>query len=81
MCIIEAMATVQVRDVPEEVVAALKERASATGLSLSEYLRQELTRMSRQSTIEEIWETIKSRGDLAPTSSIADLIRQDRDAR
>ena len=47
--------TVQVRDLDPAVDARLKNAASAKGLSYSEYLRRELTRIAERLRIEERW--------------------------
>jgi hypothetical protein len=47
--------TVQVRDLDPAVDARLKSAASAKGLSYSEYLRRELTRIAERLRIEERW--------------------------
>lgn len=39
------MALVQVRDVPEQVVSALKERAALQGMTLASLVRAELVRL------------------------------------
>ena len=44
----------QVRNLPEEVHARLKERAAAERMSLSEYVAQELTRLVRYRNNDEI---------------------------
>ncbi|WP_068398933.1 FitA-like ribbon-helix-helix domain-containing protein [Kribbia dieselivorans] len=48
------MPTLYVRDVPPDVVETLKERASATGMSLSAYVVGELRRIAERPTNEEI---------------------------
>ncbi|WP_344863180.1 FitA-like ribbon-helix-helix domain-containing protein [Planomonospora alba] len=48
------MALLQVRDVPEATVRALKEQAAERGLTLAAYLRTELERMAARPTNAEI---------------------------
>lgn len=48
------MPLVQVRDVPEETVAALRARADALGLTLTAFLRQEFNRLAARPTNAEI---------------------------
>jgi len=43
----------QVRDVPEHVVARLRERAAAQGISLSTYIRALLADDAAQETLDE----------------------------
>jgi plasmid stability protein len=53
---------IQVRNVPDAVHRTLKMRAAATGTSLSDYIKRELTRSAEQATLEEIDERIQARG-------------------
>lgn len=53
---------IQVRNVPDAVHRTLKMRAAATGTSLSDYIKRELTRAAEQATLEEIDERIQARG-------------------
>jgi plasmid stability protein len=52
---------VQVRDVPVEVVAAIKARADARGQSLAAYLRDLLASEAAMPPIEEVMATIATR--------------------
>jgi plasmid stability protein len=53
---------IQVRNVPDDVHRALKASALAEGMSLSDYLKRELTTIASQATFEEIDARIKARG-------------------
>lgn len=78
------MATIQVRDVPEEVHQTYRRRAAAAGMSLQEYLLGELTAGARTRTPAEVVAEIeRSLGGGAVLSDrpSAELIRDDRDAR
>lgn len=46
--------TIQVRDVPDDVHAALRARAAAAGTSLSDYVLGELERATRRSSNAEV---------------------------
>ena len=59
------MATVQVQDVPDEVVATLKERADACGQSLTAYLRDLLTQEAGLPPISEVMARIDGREPVA----------------
>jgi plasmid stability protein len=48
------MAILQVRDVPDNVMAKLKERAEAEGVSLSAYVRDLLTEEAGQSSMADV---------------------------
>jgi plasmid stability protein len=80
------MATIQIRNVPEEVHRAYQARAAAAGMSLQEYMLAELVRNARLRTPEDVvievegrWHAEGTEG-LSRTSS-ADLIAADRRAR
>lgn len=53
---------VQIRDVPEPVHRALKARAAASGMSMSEFLRTILARTAERPTPEELIGRIHTRG-------------------
>lgn len=52
---------VQVRDLPEDVVATLKTRAEVRGQSLAAYLRDLLTEEAGRPAMEEVMANIASR--------------------
>ena len=53
---------IQIRNVPDAVHRTLKMRAAASGTSLSDYIKRELTRAAEQATLEEVDERIQARG-------------------
>ena len=53
---------IQVRNVPDAVHRTLKTRAAASGTSLSDYIKRELTRAAEQATLEEVDERIQAHG-------------------
>lgn len=71
---------IQIRNVPDDLHRELKMRAAAAGMSLSDYIKRELDRKSRKSTIKEIG--ARSRGRSAEstltTQKIVDIIRESR---
>ena len=75
------MSAIQVRDVPDDVVAALKQRAASAGLSLTEFLRLELGRIARQPGIDELWDRVQQRGGAGRSASAAEILRDERDRR
>ena len=52
----------QIRHVPADVHATLKERAARCGMSLSEYALAELTKVAARPTLEEVQQRITARG-------------------
>ncbi len=79
------MATIQVRDLPDDVHRIYQQRASLAGMSLQEYLRAELTSNARTSTPAELVAETRQRLSLEgsegfATASSASLLRSDRHA-
>lgn len=74
----EAMGTIQIRDVPDDVIESLKRQAQALGLSLSQFLRQELIDSAQQETWTEITARINSRERVSGLTSTAEIIREAR---
>lgn len=60
------MATIQVRNLPEESARVLKVRAAKSGKSLQEYMRDYLIEQTTKPTVEELIERIEAshRADL-----------------
>lgn len=80
------MATIQIRDVPDDVHAEFRTRAAAAGMSLQEYLRAELITTARTSTPAQIAAEIeaerRARGSSGYSErSAAEMIRADREGR
>ncbi len=69
----------QVRDVPDEVHRILKERASASGVSLSEYVRRLLARDAARPTTEELMARIEARGPVSLDEPSEVTVRRLRD--
>lgn len=74
------MATLQVRDVPDDVRHTLKRRAATAGQSLSEYVLGELSRIARQPTLDELTDRVRARGSAEPPTRAADILRDERRA-
>ena len=74
------MPLIQVRDVPEGTLRALKARAAERGLTLSAYLRAELDRLAARPTNAEIVERLARRSRRGgPT--VADTVHEIRRTR
>jgi plasmid stability protein len=74
--------TIQVRDVPDDVHEVLRVRAARAGLSLSEYLRREVSGLARRPTAEEFLARVTAREEVAVDSEqIVDAVHAERDAR
>jgi hypothetical protein len=72
---------VQIRNMPDEMHRVLKSRAAAEGLSLSDYLLQELRKSAEVPTIREWLQRVQSRTPVAPDISSEEAVRAERDAR
>ncbi|MGE4428416.1 MAG: hypothetical protein AB7G37_18330 [Solirubrobacteraceae bacterium] len=56
------MGLIQIRNVPEDVHRTLKARAATSGVSLSDYVLNEVTRVARTPTPDELDARIRARG-------------------
>ncbi len=78
------MATIQVRNVPDDVHRTYRMRAAGAGMSLQEFLLFELVRNARLSTPAEVVAEVESGlrirgGDGFAEASSAAIIRSDRE--
>jgi plasmid stability protein len=71
---------IQIRNVPDDLHRELKMRAAAAGMSMSDYIKRELSRRSRKSTIQEVAARSQGRGAEwnLTTQEIVDTIREGR---
>jgi antitoxin FitA len=71
---------IQIRNVPDDLHRELKMRAAAAGMSMSDYIKRELSRRSRKSTIKEIYERSRGRStdSTLTTQEVVDTIREMR---
>ncbi len=74
------MPLVQVRDVSESTLNALKARAAENGLTLTAYLRAELDRLAARPTNAEIVDRL-ARRERAGGPSLADTVAEIRRTR
>jgi hypothetical protein len=72
---------VQIRNMPDEMHRVLKSRAAAQGMSLSDYLLQELRKGTEVPTIQEWLQRVRSRTPVTPDISSEEAVRAERDAR
>ena len=70
--------TLQIRDVPEDLHQALRERAARAGLSLSDYLRAELTRVAERPPVADVLARAASRHETIGRAEIVEAVRQSR---
>jgi plasmid stability protein len=72
---------IQLRNVPEALHRKLKARAALEGMSLSDYLLNEIRRVAERPTVAELKERLHGRQPIAPRVSSAEAVRAERDAR
>ncbi len=72
---------IQIRHVPAEIHRILKARAAMAGMSLSDYLLDEVRRMAKQPTLEEMLKRLASLEPVEIHPSAAEMIREERDSR
>jgi plasmid stability protein len=70
---------IQIRDVPDEVHRVLATRAASTGLSLTAYLRAELTRMAERPPVADVLALAAARSGGARIDDIVAAVRSGRD--
>jgi len=73
--------TIQIRNVPDGLHRTLKARAAIAGVSLSDFLLQEMLGIAERPTIPELRERVRRRPSIAARVSAADPVRGERDAR
>lgn len=73
---------IQIRNVPDDLHRELKMRAAAAGMSMSDYIKRELDRKRRKSTIQEMAARRRARNrgrsSTLTTQDIVDIIRESR---
>jgi antitoxin FitA len=80
--IMAPMPSIQIKDVPEETHAVLRQRAAAARQSLQAYLRGRLIEEASAPTVEEILDRAGGRaGGSVPFSASAEALREDRAGR
>lgn len=75
---------VQVRNVPDQVHATLRARATAARMSLSDYVLRELERLAECATDEEIFDEVRRSGvhvNFKQVLSALDEERAERESR
>lgn len=80
------MPTIQVKHVPDEVHAVLRDRAARAGKSLQQYLLERLTEEAETVPVDELFERIERgaggrSGARLDVDEVVAAIRADRDRR
>ena len=74
-------AMVQIRNVPEALHRQLKSRAALAGMSLSDYLLNEIRQVAERPTIDELRTRLRSRPEIALAPPPAEAVRAERDRK
>ena len=72
---------VQIRNVPADVHRLLKSRAALAGMSLSDYLLNELRQVAARPTLEELQSRLRERPATSLLVPPAEAVRAERGAR
>jgi plasmid stability protein len=73
------MKTIQVRNVPDRVHRALRTRAAAAGVSLSDYALGELERVAERPPVADLLARARARSGGAAGEAIVAAVRSGRD--
>lgn len=72
---------IQIRHVPDALHRRLRTRAAMAGMTLSDYLQQELEQIADQLTYDELRARLAELPVTKVAESPADAVRRERDAR
>jgi plasmid stability protein len=72
---------IQIRNVPDALHRKLKSRAALAGMSLSDYLLQQIRQVAERPTVEEMQARLARRSAVTPSEDTADAVRAERDSR
>ncbi|MGH9815405.1 MAG: hypothetical protein ACRD5F_09910 [Candidatus Acidiferrales bacterium] len=72
---------IQIRHVPSELHRKLKARAALAGMSLSDYLLDEVRRIAERPTLAEMKARLARLSPVVPDVPAAQAVREERDSR
>jgi antitoxin FitA len=72
---------IQLRNVPDNLHRILKARAAMAGMSLSDYLLEEIRQVARRPTLAELRERMQRRSAVSASPPAAEAVRREREAR
>jgi plasmid stability protein len=75
------MSMVQIRNVPDDLHRELKARAVHAGMTLSDYLLEELRNLAIRPTMSEWAEEVRKLKPVEVSQSPAEVLREERDQR
>ena len=70
---------VQIRNVPDSLHRRLKSRAALAGMSLSDYLLNELRQVAERPTLDELQARLRDRAETTLSVTPADAVRTERE--
>lgn len=72
------MKTLQIRNVPDDLHRVLHSRAAASGMSLSDYLLREVSRVAARPPAADVLRGAAARSGGAPSDAILETVREAR---
>ncbi len=72
---------IQIRNVPDAIHRQIKARASLSGMTMSEFILQELTRVIERPPRNELLDRLAKLPGVEVEPSPAEMIRSERDSR
>lgn len=72
---------VQLRNMPDELHRKMKARAAAAGMSLSDYLLNEIRLAAERPTKEEMAARLRALPPVMPVLDTVDILHEERDRR
>jgi antitoxin FitA len=72
---------VQIRNMPDDLHRKMKARAAAAGMSLSDYLLNEVRMAAERPTMEEFKARLARLTPVTLSESVEDAVRAERDSR
>lgn len=73
--------SIQIRNVPDAVHRTLRTRAAAAGMSLSDYLLADITRLAERPSVAEVILRAATRSGGTDPGHIVEAVRSGRDRR
>lgn len=70
---------IQIRNVPDTLHRRLKSRAALAGMSLSDYLMNEIRQMAERPTLDELRARLERRQGMTPSVAPTQAVRAERD--
>nr|WP_294508078.1 hypothetical protein [uncultured Rhodopila sp.] len=70
---------IQIRNVPDELHRRIKSRAALAGMSLSDFLLNEIRQVAERPTLDELRARLARYDEVIPTVAPADAVRAERD--